>query len=118
MERYLGKHMVLDAECVSRRGLNDMDGIYELLGHLPEKIGMTPISPPYMVKYKEIPDLEWGFSGVILIAESHISIHTFPEKRRFSFDCFSCKDFDADQVMLYLERFFRIKEYKLNILER
>lgn len=34
----------------------------------------------------------WGVSGVIVIAESHISIHTWPEYGLASFDYFSCSE--------------------------
>ena len=34
----------------------------------------------------------WGVSGVIIIAESHISIHTWPEHGLASVDYFSCSE--------------------------
>jgi len=41
----------------------------------------------------------YGYSSFVMIAESHISIHTFPELGYFSFDCYSCKDFDHVLVL-------------------
>ena len=57
---------------------------------------MHKIMPPYVFKYdggsvKE----DWGISGIVLIAESHIALHTFPDKEFFTLDIFSCKDFNV-----------------------
>ena len=41
----------------------------------------------------------YGYSSFVMIAESHITIHTFPELGYFSFDCYSCKDFDEIAVL-------------------
>ena len=41
----------------------------------------------------------YGYSSFVMIAESHITIHTFPELGFFSFDCYSCKDFDEIVVL-------------------
>jgi len=57
----------------------------------------------------------YGYSTLVMIAESHLSIHTFPEFNFFTFDCYSCKTFDADVVMAILTETFGIvsvKEYR------
>jgi S-adenosylmethionine decarboxylase len=38
---------------------------------------------------------DWGLSGIVIIAESHLAIHTFPDKGFVTVDIFSCKDFDV-----------------------
>ena len=48
----------------------------------------------------------YGFSTFVMIAESHISIHTFPELNYISFDCYSCKYFDTKLVEKLLSEFF------------
>lgn len=37
-----------------------------------------------------------GVTGVALLAESHITVHTWPEQRYAAFDVFMCGDCDAD----------------------
>ena len=54
----------------------------------------------------------------MLIAESHISIHTFPEKRYVNIDVFSCKDFDSEQVTRDLQDRFELAEVKCYLLNR
>jgi S-adenosylmethionine decarboxylase len=60
----------------------------------------------------------YGFSTFLMIAESHISIHTFPELNYFSFDCYSCKWFDAETVYLILNRIFNIQNETTQLIER
>jgi S-adenosylmethionine decarboxylase len=62
--------------------------------------------------------MDWGVSGVVLIAESHISIHTFAEKGYFSMDIFSCKDFDVEAAKEYVLSYFSASSCEVNILER
>ena len=57
-------------------------------------------------------------SGIVLIAESHISIHTFPEKNYASVDIFSCKDFDVESTADIIASKFEAKTYEKNFLMR
>ena len=54
----------------------------------------------------------YGYSTLVMIAESHLSIHTFPEFNFFTFDCYSCKSFDADVVMAILYDSFGVEKFK------
>ena len=60
----------------------------------------------------------YGYSSFVMIAESHISIHTFPELNYFSFDCYSCKDFKEDLVMDVLHKYFDILSENINVCRR
>jgi S-adenosylmethionine decarboxylase len=42
---------------------------------------------------------DWGISGFVFIAESHIGIHTFVEQNYVNIDVFSCKDFDTGKAI-------------------
>ncbi|OGI18643.1 MAG: S-adenosylmethionine decarboxylase proenzyme [Candidatus Melainabacteria bacterium RIFCSPHIGHO2_02_FULL_34_12] len=90
-----GPHLLMEAYGAPKEKLSDIGLISNLLDIYPEKLEMHKIMPPYVFRYdggnvKE----DWGISGVVLIAESHIALHTFPEKEFFTLDIFSCKDFD------------------------
>ena len=50
---------------------------------------------------KQREDEAYGYSTFVMIAESHLSVHTFPELNYVSFDCFSCKDFDHALQLKY-----------------
>jgi S-adenosylmethionine decarboxylase len=113
-----GPHLMLDGYGCDRAKLEDLDLIYKLLDEFPAKIGMTKIMPPYVFKYIGVKPEDWGLSGFVLIAESHISIHTFPEKSFVSVDIFSCKHFDIQLSTQYLMKAFGMQKVESNVLDR
>ncbi len=48
----------------------------------------------------------FGYTGVIMLAESHISIHTWPEKEYAALDVFMCGHCDADKALNFLKQRF------------
>jgi S-adenosylmethionine decarboxylase len=113
-----GMHLTLDGYDCSPAKLANLDVIYEFLDHCPDLITMTKIMPPYVFKYQaQVPE-DWGVSGFVLIAESHISVHTYPEKAYLSLDIFSCKDFDHQKAVAYATELFGIGRHELNLLNR
>lgn len=113
-----GLHLTMDGYGGSPAQLANLDAIYEFLEHCPDLIHMTKIMPPYVFKYHgKVPE-DWGVSGFVLIAESHISIHTFPDRRYLSLDIFSCKDFDYQQAVDYVTDLFELTHHEMNLLDR
>ena len=113
-----GPHLVLEAYGCSKEKLADLTAISQVLDEYPEKLAMTKIMPPYVFRYSgAVPD-DWGVSGVVLIAESHISIHTFPDKEFVTLDIFSCKDFDVDHAIEYFCSIFKPTSYEKQLLLR
>lgn len=95
-----GPHLLLEAYGSPKERLSDIGLISNLLDIYPEKLEMHKIMPPYVFKYDggQVKE-DWGISGVVLIAESHIALHTFPEKEFFTLDIFSCKDFNIRKAV-------------------
>lgn len=89
-----GPHLTLDLYLCNKKRLLDLDFIYKILDELPDLIGMHKISPPQVMIQHANPDTfdKGGISGFVLIAESHISVHTFVAQEYVSIDIFSCKD--------------------------
>lgn len=48
-----------------------------------------------------------GVTGVALLAESHISIHTWPERDYAAFDVFMCGDAQPEKAVAHLEQIFK-----------
>ena len=86
-------------------GPSTMDALFEVFDHLPEKIGMTPIMRPYVLR-TATPNGSHVVSALTMIAESHISLHVFPDTNEAFFDLFSCKFFDTQAVASVLEAQF------------
>lgn len=109
-----GTHLTIDAfECDSVK-LYDQNRVRRFLQELPEAIGMTAISDPFVMNYKHPGNnMDSGVTGFIIIAESHISIHTYPYRGCLFMDVFSCKPFDVKKVLMLVEKIFdsgRIEE--------
>jgi S-adenosylmethionine decarboxylase len=113
-----GQHLMLDGYGCPHENLTDLDRIYEFLNQCPDLIHMTKIMPPYAFKYSGKVPQDWGLSGFVLIAESHISIHTFPEKGYLSIDVFSCKDFDVQTAVDFATKVFGITSQEIKIVDR
>lgn len=56
-----------------------------------------------------------GVSGVAVLAESHISVHTWPERNFAAFDVFMCGDAEPEKSILVLKKAFRPN--RLNVSE-
>ncbi len=111
-------HLIIDGYSSDAEILQSEDFIYQLLDRYPAEIGMTKISSPYVLRYTGGKTEEWGISGFVFIAESHISVHTFVERRYVNVDVFSCKDFDADRAITELSSRLKLTEYRTYVLER
>ena len=92
-------HLTIDGFGANPEKLASEELVRELLDRYPERIGMTKIAPPFVQRYVGQKPDDWGVSGFVLIAESHIAIHTFPERGLVWADIFSCKSFEADAAI-------------------
>ena len=79
---------------------------------------MHKMTLPYVVKWMDPGATIDGISGFVMIAESHISIHTFPEKDYVFIDIFSCKGFDVDNAVKLLVNAFGAKKYIKKVVNR
>ena len=61
---------------------------------------------------------EQGISGVAVLAESHISVHTWPERKYIAFDIFMCGDTNPELASDFLIKSLKPKRKKINIIKR
>jgi S-adenosylmethionine decarboxylase len=59
-----------------------------------------------------------GYTGVVVLAESHMSVHTWPEKGFAAVDVFMCGNADPTLTMKTLLDFFETISYKSAVLHR
>jgi S-adenosylmethionine decarboxylase len=111
-------HVIVDGFGGDPEQLADENAVRAILDRYPDEMGMTKIAPPTVVRYRGSKPEDWGVSGYVMIAESHISLHTFPERRLIWADIFSCKDFDAAPIVDDMRRLFGLREMQVNILQR
>jgi len=109
MENVRGYTFICDFLKCDPDKIADPGRLYDLLIEIPRLISMTPITAPNIVKYDEPQakmKAEWGFSGTVLFAESHIYFHTWPDKELAWADLTSCKKFDPELVAARLQYYF------------
>ncbi len=117
-----GLHLMLDAYESDPERLNDMKLVFKFLNDLPGIIGMHKLSAPIVINADETASGKdpGGITGFVLIAESHIAIHTFAKKAFFTMDLYSCNDFeDKIEVLLkFVKDTFGYGKHELNIVKR
>ena len=111
-------HLVVDGYGADPEKLQDEDLVYRFLDEYPDAIGMTKMIPPQVYTYRGRTPEDRGLSGFVLIAESHISVHTFPDRRYVNIDVFSCKEFDPTSSLRNVEETFSLPQVRVWTLER
>lgn len=113
-------HLIIDGHGGDPELLGDANAVQALLLRIPIEIGMTPIDGPRVLRYNGGKKPEaWGVTGNVIIAESHIAIHTFPEYRFAAIDVSSCKDFDVIlATRLIIEAFRFGSRSRVQLVER
>lgn len=115
-----GIHYMLDGYGANPDKLADKDALQTLLDTLPGEVGMHPITEPVVVEVgpnnKKDPG---GVSGFVMVAESHISFHTFPGRGFVTIDAYTCNDtIDSDTLTKRLKDFFEISEEDVQVIKR
>src|ERR1051325_5500944 len=82
----LGRHMLLELFDCDLDAINSLEGVKGALVEAARRAQATIVD----VVFHEFNP--FGISGVVVIAESHLSIHTWPEYRHAAVDIFSCGD--------------------------
>jgi len=96
--KILGRHLVAEmTECKSSL-LNDLSGLEKAMKEAARQSGATVVDSVF---HHYNPQ---GLSGIVVIAESHLSIHTWPEYGYAAIDCFTCgSSVDPHKALSYLK---------------
>ena len=111
-------HLVIDGYGGDIDKMWDEDLVRDFLYQYPESLDMTRITEPKVLRYDAPKSEDSGVSGFVIIAESHISIHTFPRKNYINIDIFSCRPFDHERALTDVKDLFGLTDVKTWLLER
>jgi S-adenosylmethionine decarboxylase len=118
---HFGVHLTIDGYGGNPEKLNDKELVLKCLAELPEKIGTHILGGPevYWAEEGHTKD-PGGWSGFVVIAESHISIHTFPKRCFVSADVYTCNadGFDQELVISYIKEAFDLTDIEVNMIKR
>jgi len=100
--------------------LKDKKVLLEILNNIPTEMGMHKISEPLVVEAgpnnKKDPG---GLSGFVMIAESHVSFHTFANRGFVTIDVYTCQDvLDTKKLTEQFVKAFMIKDFDEKVIER
>jgi len=109
---YLGRHFLAEFYNCSGETLNDEKKIAEIMTKAVEASNATIIKPFF---HKFSPQ---GVSGIIVIAESHLAIHTWPEFNFAAVDLFSCGDFDFTEALRFIRDNINAEKYSILSIKR
>lgn len=113
-----GPHLMMDCRQCDPERIGDVAYVFNVLNTLPDRIGMTKIIQPYVFPYAGLVPEDRGVTGMVVIAESHLSFHSFTEKDYFFFDLFSCKPFDVEAARRFMVEAFDVKDWEAHYVDR
>ena len=107
---FAGTHLII--EVVNGNGLDDEGLIETAFRRCVDECGATLL---HIHTHKFSPQ---GVSGVAILAESHISVHTWPEIRYGAFDVFMCGDAQPWNAVAVLEEIFETGDVRVREILR
>ncbi|MBV1913400.1 MAG: adenosylmethionine decarboxylase [Cycloclasticus sp.] len=105
---FAGTHLLLDLHGATF--LDDLSRMEKTMREIVSKCGATLL---HIHLHHFTPS--GGISGVAVLAESHISVHTWPERDYAAFDVFMCGDAEPENAIPVLKRAFFPK--RLEVVE-
>ena len=147
---YIGTHLVMDITSYNRDLLRDEGKVSRFISELIKLADMTCLVAPQTFKFpfdseyktfleklreegtfsplidERLELLDYnetegsGVTGFGILCESHVAVHTFPEKHDpfMSVCLYSCKSFDADKIIEYANEYWRVKDNYVVIMQR
>ena len=97
--QFAGTHLLLDLW--GAKHLDQLDRMEKAMRDCVEVCGATLL---HIHLHHFTPS--GGISGVAVLAESHISVHTWPERDYAAFDVFMCGDAQPENAVAVLKRAF------------
>ena len=108
----IGTHLILDMSGIDFLLLDSMEDFIKFIEGTLWDFECTVLGTQ---KHKFEPQ---GFTAVIMLAESHLSIHTWPERGVAACDVFTCGDARTEQIALQIIKWFSPINYDLKKITR
>lgn len=111
--KILGRHLIAEfSDCNSKT----LDNLELLEQYLEEAVRLSGATIVRSVFHRYNPQ---GVSGVVVIAESHLSVHTWPEYAYAAVDFFACgESVDPYQALNYIKNKLGSQSTQVNEIKR
>ena len=120
MADHFGEHVTVDGYEGSPKRLGDRKWVLSSVNELCRLLKMHPLGRAYIYKAPDnhIKD-PGGWSAFMVIAESHISVHTFPKRRFISIDVYTCQNgIDFEFIVGFFKKKFLLKDVETHFIKR
>src|SRR5437868_13387389 len=112
--RMNGIEWIVEAHGCAPAALTDLRGLQTLFERIIRDLNLRPIGDAHWHAFPETG----GITGLCLLAESHLAVHTFPEFRSLCLNLFCCKPRSQWDFATYLKRHFGAHTVNVRKLER
>ncbi|MBU1289815.1 S-adenosylmethionine decarboxylase [Patescibacteria group bacterium] len=114
-----GNHLILDLKnCEKIEKLSSKKFVENFIFELVKIAEMKAIIKPKVLYYEHEEKEESGVTGFVIIADSHVSIHTYPFKESLYLDLFSCKKFNSRKIVNLVQKTFEPKKLTKKLIKR
>lgn len=124
MDRLGGTHLIIDGYVRSEDRL-DHQNIFKMFDRLVSGLGMSYLTKPVMAevpkdqnKISSEEEDDGGTSYFCQITTSHIALHTWPLRKAFMMDIFSCVEFDVRLALETVRRHLGLTEFCYHVVTR
>lgn len=111
-------HLMLELYNIDRETLSNEPLIRSVLDQYPGRVGMEKVSPVHLYDIETSNPLDAGLSGFVVIAQSHISLHAWPEYGEVDIDICSCKEFSQEEAIAFAKEIFGSDDIEAHFVVR
>jgi S-adenosylmethionine decarboxylase len=111
-------HLMLELYNIDRGILENEPLLRRVLTEYPDRVGMEKVSPVHLYDIETSNPLDAGMSGFVVIAQSHISLHAWPEYGEVDIDICSCKEFSQEDAIAYAKEIFQTDDVESHFVVR
>jgi len=112
-----GKHLICDIKNIkNHKLLNSLEELKNMFDYICKTYDYNILNK---AEYIFSPQ---GITMIYMLSESHISIHTFPEKNYVAMDIYTCREYPNNDIYIeiqeYLKKIFDSSDESFLIIER
>ena len=95
-----GKHLIIDIKNIPNpETINNIEKLKAIMDNICEKYEFQVLNK---IEHKFEPQ---GLSIIYLLSESHMTIHTFPERNYIAFDLYTCRNYPNNDVYTEIHKY-------------
>lgn len=113
---YIGTHWIFDGHGAKVSLLDDEAHLRHVLAKLPDALGLTRVNEPQTFRHDG--EDQRTLAGVVLLAESHFSLHAFPDQGVLHCDLFSCTQFDLEKARTFMVDAYVVTDFREQVFTR